>query len=34
MTDVLTAVYEKGILRPLGPVKLHEHQTVKLQDPV
>ena len=31
MTDVLTAVYENGILRPLGPVKLRERQTVRLQ---
>ena len=31
MADVLTAVYENGILRPLGPVKLRERQTVRLQ---
>lgn len=31
MIDVLTAVYENGILRPLGPVKLRERQTVRLQ---
>ena len=31
MADVLTAVYENGILRPLGPVTLRERQTVRLE---
>jgi predicted DNA-binding antitoxin AbrB/MazE fold protein len=31
MADVLMAVYENGILHPLGPVKLRERQTVRLQ---
>lgn len=31
MTEVVTAVYEKGILRPLSPLKLNEHQTVRIQ---
>jgi len=31
MADVLTAVYENGVLRPLGPVNLRERQTVRLQ---
>jgi predicted DNA-binding antitoxin AbrB/MazE fold protein len=31
MADVLTAVYENGVLRPPGPVNLRERQTVRLQ---
>lgn len=31
MSDILTAVYEQGVLRPLHPVDLQEHQTVRLQ---
>ncbi|MCX6028260.1 MAG: DUF104 domain-containing protein [Chloroflexi bacterium] len=31
MLEVMTAVYEKGMLRPLGPVPLRERQTVRLQ---
>jgi predicted DNA-binding antitoxin AbrB/MazE fold protein len=31
MTEIVTAVYEKGTLRPLQPLKLREHQTVRLQ---
>ena len=27
----MTAVYENGILRPLRPLKLREHQTVYIQ---
>jgi predicted DNA-binding antitoxin AbrB/MazE fold protein len=31
MTEVITAVYEEGILRPLDPVNLREHQAVRIQ---
>ena len=31
MTETVTAVYENGMLRPLRPLKLREHQTVQLQ---
>lgn len=31
MTEIVTSVYERGVLRPLHPVDLHEHQTVRLQ---
>lgn len=31
MGEVLTAVYEKGVLRPLLPLDLREHQTVRIQ---
>jgi predicted DNA-binding antitoxin AbrB/MazE fold protein len=31
MTEIVTAVYENGILRPLRPLDLREHQTVRLQ---
>ncbi|OIO96390.1 MAG: hypothetical protein AUK03_04030 [Anaerolineae bacterium CG2_30_64_16] len=31
MLEVVTAVYEKGVLRPLSPVPLRERQTVRLQ---
>jgi predicted DNA-binding antitoxin AbrB/MazE fold protein len=29
--DVITAIYEKGVLRPLKPLPLAEKQTVKIQ---
>lgn len=29
--EIITAVYEDGVLRPLEPVDLVEHQTVRLQ---
>ena len=31
MGDILTAVYENGVLRPLEPVSLRERQTVRIQ---
>ncbi len=31
MSEVITAVYEKGVLRPLHPLNLREKQTVYLQ---
>jgi predicted DNA-binding antitoxin AbrB/MazE fold protein len=31
MAEIVTAVYEKGLLRPLSPLKLNEHQTVRIQ---
>lgn len=31
MSTIVTAVYEKGLLRPLQPLRLLEHQTVQLQ---
>lgn len=31
MAEIVTAVYEKGVLRPLHPVDLREHETVRLQ---
>ena len=31
MAEIVTAVYEKGILRPLHPLNLRERQTVRLQ---
>jgi predicted DNA-binding antitoxin AbrB/MazE fold protein len=31
MTEIITAVYEKGLLRPTEPLNLREHQTVRLQ---
>ena len=31
MAEIVTAVYEKGILRPLHPLRLRERQTVRLQ---
>jgi len=31
ITETVTAVYENGMLRPLRPLKLREHQTVQLQ---
>ena len=31
MPEILTAVYENGVLRPLEPVTLRERQTVRIQ---
>jgi predicted DNA-binding antitoxin AbrB/MazE fold protein len=31
MAEIVTAVYEKGILRPLQPLKLRESQRVRIQ---
>ena len=31
MTEIITAVYENGVLRPLSPLSLREHQTVRIQ---
>ncbi|MBU0493030.1 MAG: antitoxin family protein [Chloroflexi bacterium] len=31
MPDIVTAVYENGILRPVQPLNLRERQTVRLQ---
>ena len=31
MTKTVTAVYERGVLRPLHPIDLQEHQTVRLR---
>ena len=31
MAEIVTAVYEKGVLRPLQPLDLRENQTVRLQ---
>ena len=31
MAEIVTAVYEQGVLRPLQPLDLREHQTVRLQ---
>ena len=31
MNEIVTAIYENGILRPLQPLQLREHQTVRLQ---
>jgi predicted DNA-binding antitoxin AbrB/MazE fold protein len=31
MAEIVTAVYEKGVLRPLQPLDLEEHQTVRIQ---
>ena len=31
MAEIVTAVYEKGVLRPLRPLNLRERQTVRLQ---
>jgi len=31
MAEIVVAVYENGILRPLRPLNLREHQTVRLQ---
>ena len=31
MAEIVTAVYENGVLRPLQPLNLRERQTVRLQ---
>jgi predicted DNA-binding antitoxin AbrB/MazE fold protein len=31
MSETVKAVYENGILRPLSPLNLREHQTVRVQ---
>ena len=31
MSEIVTAVYEKGLLRPLTPLNLRERQSVRLQ---
>jgi predicted DNA-binding antitoxin AbrB/MazE fold protein len=31
MTEIITAIYENGVLRPLSPLPLQEHQTVRIQ---
>ncbi len=31
MPEIITAVYENGVLRPLNPLSLQEHQTVQIQ---
>ena len=31
MPEIITAVYENGVLRPLNPITLQEHQTVRIQ---
>jgi len=31
MGEMITAVYERGALRPLTPLKLREHQRVRIQ---
>jgi predicted DNA-binding antitoxin AbrB/MazE fold protein len=31
MGKVVTAVYEKGVLRPLDPLDLPEHETVRIE---
>lgn len=31
MEQIITAVYENGVLRPLKPLKLPEHKTVNIQ---
>jgi hypothetical protein len=31
MIQIVTAIYEKGVLRPLQPVDLQEHDTVRIQ---
>jgi predicted DNA-binding antitoxin AbrB/MazE fold protein len=31
LAKIVTAGYERGVLRPLHPVDLREHQTVRLQ---
>lgn len=31
MTEIITAIYEDGKLRPLRPLNLREHQTVRVQ---
>ncbi len=31
MPEIITAIYESGVLRPLSPLPLQEHQTVRIQ---
>jgi predicted DNA-binding antitoxin AbrB/MazE fold protein len=31
MSEIITAIYENGVLRPLSPLPLQEHQTVRIQ---
>ena len=31
MTETITAIYEKGVLRPLQPLNLREQQRVRIQ---
>lgn len=31
MGEIVTAVYEEGVLRPLDPLNLREHQAVRIQ---
>ncbi len=31
MSEIITAVYENGVLRPLSPLSLQEHQIVRIQ---
>jgi predicted DNA-binding antitoxin AbrB/MazE fold protein len=31
MSQIITVVYENGVLRPLSPLPLEEHQTVQIQ---
>lgn len=31
MSEIVTVVYEQGVLRPLTPLKLPEHQTLRIQ---
>jgi predicted DNA-binding antitoxin AbrB/MazE fold protein len=31
MADTITAIYENGVLRPLGPLSLQDGETVELQ---
>ena len=31
MPEIITAIYENGVLRPLKPLYLQEHQTVQIQ---
>lgn len=31
MSQIVTAIYENGLLRPVNPLKLNEHQIVRLQ---
>ncbi|MDF5720894.1 MAG: antitoxin family protein [Rhizonema sp. PD37] len=30
MPEIITAVYENGVLRPINPITLQEHQTVRI----
>jgi predicted DNA-binding antitoxin AbrB/MazE fold protein len=31
MPEIITAIYENGVLRPLKPLPLQEQQTVRIQ---